>query len=130
MPAYRLPGWLTIDGPVVDVLLSWSGTTEAFEAIIDTGADNTHIPNRLARALNLQQISEQLTEGVHQGQVEALPVYRANLAFEGLDFQDLPVVGYRHNFGLIGRDVLNQLLTNLNGPAQEFAIQRPAPATP
>ncbi len=128
MPPYRLPQWLSRRSPVapvVDTVVSWGTSTERFEALIDTGADDTHIPDRAARALNLQPISEQKTLGVHAGQVKIYPVYRANLSFEGMDFTNIPVVGFELEFGIIGRDLLNRLITELDGPARQFTLQHP-----
>ncbi len=123
MPPYRLRDWLSISGPVVDVLVSWGPSGRPLEALIDTGADITCIPERMARDLSLRQISEEPVSGVCCE--TTLPLFVANLSIEGVNFPNLPVVGYDDDYGLIGRDILNQLVTHLDGLAQQLTLQQP-----
>lgn len=124
MPPYRY--WLDPPGPIVDVRLTNGQHTATFEAIIDTGADMTYVPGLEAQRANLQKIGEEPTEGIIPGDERTYPLYRAtNLSFEGITLDNHPVVGYEQNYGLIGRDILNQLLAQLDGPAQDFTLQQP-----
>ena len=121
MPSYRFPPWGSISGPVVDLSISSGSSTRTIEAIIDSGADMTCIPNVVANDLNLQQISVKPATGF-TGTVASVPVYRVDLSFEGMSFPNWAVLGYG-NMVLIGRDILNRLITHLDGPAQDFTLQ-------
>lgn len=88
--------------------------------LVDTGADLTVIPARLARDLELPPLGEMTIEGA-TGRTARVPIYRAELEIGGIA---LPVqVAALGRETLIGRDVLNQWTLVLRGRAGELEIE-------
>lgn len=119
--------------PVVSVAVGIPNQTHPrvmIDAQIDTGADRTVIPTSVAIQLGLIPGS-QLQFGVVGG-IVTLPVYFVAISIPGvMDFtidvagdDDEPLI-------LLGRDVLNCLDTDLNGPDRilELSSQPPQPTT-
>lgn len=93
-------------------------------ALIDTGADQTQIPIWDARALGLDQIDVMDITGA-DGSTRPKPVYPVDLEFEGIRFLAASVVADEYPLALVGRDLLNELNTSLQGPARIFTTARP-----
>lgn len=132
MPEYRdpfddqTPG---SSGPYLTLHVSWGDTTREVLALIDSGADGSQIPEVTAQQLGLRQVD---TIDVHDanGNVQERPVYIANLTFADQVFNFVEVVGSDYPVALVGRDVLNELVTTLNGPGRVFDFVRPAANAP
>ena len=62
--------------PVVNLRIQHEASEETLEALIDSGADLTCIPEKVAALLELQRISILLVTGAH-GRSENRLVYRA-----------------------------------------------------
>jgi predicted aspartyl protease len=113
-------------GPYLPLIVRWGGAWREILALVDTGADGTQIPNPTAEGLELEQIDTIWTRDAHNRTRES-PVYYAHLEFAGFEFPAVLVVGEDYPIALIGRDVLNELITTLNGPARAFEFARPIP---
>jgi len=89
--------------------------------LIDSGADQSTIPKITAQALGLQKISEVVVEDANGGSREQ-DVFVVDLEIHGRSVAALPVAATDFPVILIGRDVLNDLLTELNGPGLTFTL--------
>jgi predicted aspartyl protease len=49
----------------------------------------------------------------------------ADIEFEGIQFPAVSILADEYPIALIGRDLLNELNTMLEGPAQRFSLTRP-----
>lgn len=92
--------------------------------LIDTGVDQTQIPIWDARALGLDQIAVMDSIGA-DGDTRPEPVYSVDLELEGIRFPAASVVADEYPVALVGRDLLNELNTSLQGPAGIFTAARP-----
>lgn len=127
MPAYRTPPWTAPPeppaplAPLVDLVVGWNNQApERVLAILDTGADQTQIPLRIALALRLRKLRDKpITDA--NGKEALQPVYAANISFDGVAFDNLPVIGSPLPIALVGRDVLNQVAV-LDGPGLTFSL--------
>lgn len=124
MPAYVDPFGDDSPGPYLTLRVSWGDTAREILALLDTGADVTQIPVFLVELLGLEQIGEMTITSAHD-EDEDKPVFAVNLAFEGIDFPASSVVVDEFPIALIGRDLLNDLNSNFEGPARRFAVVRP-----
>lgn len=123
MPTYRSE-WNGPPAPLVDMKVQWNGREEPVTGILDTGADLTQIPDVVARALRLRRIGDQTSRNA-DGRSRVLPLYAADLEFEGFRFPSVPVVGSPLPIALVGRDLLNQLRAEFDGPGLAFSLSRP-----
>jgi len=82
--------------------------------LVDTGADCTVIPARLAKSLGLPIIDEIRVIGVG-GKPIAAPVHAARVRLGAL--HALARVVAMGDEALLGRDLLNRLLLRIDGPA-------------
>jgi len=85
-------------------------------AQLDTAADRTVIPGKLVAQLSLVQLDELPVAGFG-GQVLLVLTYRIELTVRGLQPLTIEVLSHPEEpFVLLGRDVLNQYRTLLDGP--------------
>lgn len=129
MPRYLDPFGDGHPGPYVTLRVTWGGGSRDLLALVDSGADGSQIPDVTAQALGLQQIDTQTVIDAN-GNSQDRPVYVVNAEFEGFTFDFVEVVGSDYPIALVGRDVLNELITTLNGPASVVDFVRPAAAAP
>jgi len=92
------------------------------QALIDSGASGTTIPETLVPKLALRKISEIDTSG-YDGRTARRSIYSADIVFLGFVFSKHPVVAVPRDYALIGRDILNRYKTILDGPRLEFAVE-------
>jgi predicted aspartyl protease len=111
--------------PVLTVRIAGAGDAEAgvvLRMLVDTGADCSLIPMRVARALRLPLVSRVHIQGVagaqHQAGVHAARVQIGT--FERLS----RLVAFGDEC-LLGRDLLNQLVLRIDGPKQAISVARP-----
>ncbi len=124
MPRYQT-AWPGPPAPLVSVNVGWVTTGSVpIRGILDTGADQTQIPETIARALRLRRISDVLLRSA-DGSVGTCPIYVADIEFEGMTFPTVSVVGSPLPIALIGRDLLNELRAEFDGPGLTFAVARP-----
>jgi predicted aspartyl protease len=111
-PAAVLPvrvGSVDADGPAVLV-----------HAIIDTGADCSVIPARVARLLKLPIVDKVSVRGF-AGDAEPRPVFVARLRIgETSLLARILAIGTEP---LLGRDILNQLVMRFDGPNQRLQLE-------
>jgi predicted aspartyl protease len=129
MPTYtaRLESRLEEDypAPYVTVRVSWRGQSRDLPGLIDSGADGTTIPKFLVGVLNLEKIDDVTIDDANGGSREEDLVV-ADVELHGFSIAALPVAAIDYPFILIGRDILSQLVTELNGPAITFSLSGPA----
>lgn len=96
--------------------------------LIDTGADCTLIPARLARSLRLPVIDRVEIEGVG-GATRRANVHAARIRVGTL--RAMARVVALGDEALLGRDLLNRLILQIDGPSQIVQAQpRPRPKRP
>jgi predicted aspartyl protease len=88
--------------------------------LVDTGADCTLIPTRVARSLRLPIVDRVEVQGVG-GKPRRVPVYAVRLRVGAL--RTLTRVVALGDEALLGRDVLNQLMLQIDGPAQRISAE-------
>jgi len=101
--------------------------TDPLPAKVDTGADMTVIPRRLAAKLGLTPFSRVLVQGF-RGQPEVMRTYPADVNVNDyiVEFVEL-ILNETENELLLGRDVLNELVLVLNGPASVIEVVQNRP---
>jgi predicted aspartyl protease len=133
MPTYtaKLESRLGEDypAPYVTVRVSWQGQFRDLPGLIDSGADGTTIPKFLVSVLNLVKIDEVTIDDANGGSQEQDLVV-ADIELHGFSISALPVAATEYPFVLIGRDILSQLVTELNGPAATLTLTGPATLVP
>ena len=120
MPNYQNPLWGGPPAPLVDLIISWNGQSSQVLALLDTGADQTQIPAGTAQTLKLRKIRDkQITDANGQKQVQS--VYVANIKFDGVTFDNFPIVATPLQLALVGRDILNRVAV-LDGPRLTYSL--------
>src|SRR5712691_2977418 len=126
MPSYqgrlttKFPGEV-YPAPYVAARIEWRGEHRDLPGLIDSGADQSVIPLLTAEALRLQKIDEVDVEDANGGS-ERRDVVVINFEFHGFTVAALPVAATDYPVMLIGRDVLSDLVTELNGPTETFTL--------
>ena len=135
MPAYQQPFPPHPSGPFVDSTI-WNGQRwgKPLHTLLDTGADQTVIPDLHARALQLKKTSSRGTKvRDYNGQPKYRPEYIATIEIQGLgNLRPMVQVigGDDPEVAFIGEWIfLNDLVITLDGPKGEFSIARPATST-
>ena len=123
MPRYQ-PRGRGPAAPLVEVTFSSGGKSRRVPGIIDTGASVTQVPQPVVQFLGLRRTGEITFKNADDSEVTQ-PSYKAEVSFEGMDFELIEVVSSEFPLALVGRDILNGLITHLDGPAQEFSVTRP-----
>jgi predicted aspartyl protease len=123
-------------GPVAPIAISPSAADTATEevlfsrpvvrrALLDTGATRVHITRALADLLDLRKVGKE-PSGFLGGKVEMLPIYEANVAFEGHAGHVVTVMGDfkgKVEFEiLVGQEFLSHYIFTLNGPTRNFTV--------
>jgi len=122
---YRYSRDFNPPAPVIELCVSvpLSKDDISLTALIDSGADITVIPERIITQLRLRRVDSLLASGFGKSVIEAT-VYAAILSVEGiLKPKIYRVLSWRENYVLLGRDLLNQLMTVLNGPSEELKLR-------
>jgi predicted aspartyl protease len=91
----------------------------AFQALVDTGADCTLVPEATARALRLPAIGEMWIEGV-AGASRRATVHAARVEFAGV-CRTARVVSLGDE-AILGRDLLNGVVALFDGPALTLSL--------
>ncbi|MEW6127723.1 MAG: retroviral-like aspartic protease family protein [Acidobacteriota bacterium] len=110
IPPYDCPA------PVCSVQISYSNLSTNCDAIIDSGADMTCIPERIVKDMALLQIMEFEVGGANDGTPQTRPGYVIDFEFLGFTFPALIVVSIQGltDHVLIGRDILNHHIVTLD----------------
>ena len=103
-----------------------SSTSREFSALVDTGADGTFVPTSILDNFDLPisymtNVRSHLGESLHNA-----PVYKVDLIlFNSIRLPSVEVVG--DDFGdrvILGRNILNLLKLNLDGPGKTISITK------
>ena len=110
--------------PICSVTISTTedGREVALDAIIDTGADATMIPTGFLRRIGARRVFE---TGLRSqwGERRSVFLYLVDLAIDDIVLPGVYVVGEEiGDEAVLGRNVLNKLMMNLDGPKQVAAI--------
>jgi predicted aspartyl protease len=111
--------------PVIEISVSvpLSNDNISLTALMDSGADITVIPEQIISQLKIRRVDSTLASGFGKGVIEAT-VYAAILSIEGvLKPRIYRVLSWRENYILLGRDILNQLVSVLNGPNEKLKLR-------
>jgi predicted aspartyl protease len=92
-------------------------------ALIDSGADLSVVPRATLEALALPQVSTTRIQGV-TGVAESTSVHAA--AFEIAGSTELVEVVAFGDEAILGRDLLNRFVLELDGPGETLTISAPA----
>jgi len=100
---------------------------ESWYALLDTGSDISAIPNQFLQKLQLiPYTTTEIQSATHnRRQPEYRPKVLLDLEFPdfGISFTKIPVVVLSIDEALIGRELLNGLDVNLQGPKNSFDIK-------
>ncbi len=94
------------------------------DGIVDTGADVTLIPHRLARQIGVRSHSQMLISGV-DGLDVARPTYIVNLEFAETKLERRAVGEWNGRFIVLGRDMLDGFIFVYDGKTRQFEIRDP-----
>jgi len=92
------------------------------QGILDTGADSTQVPEAVAQRLHLRPTGHQTFMSANGSQTTTR-VYVANVEFDGRNFTSIEVLGGPINIALIGRDILNTLVSEFDGPSLSYSLR-------
>ena len=109
--------------PAFYAMVSYAGNLATVPALIDTGADFSVIPHKVAVLLGLRQFSEKEVIG-SMGDSQTRPVFKADLTFLDSSISNQSLVSLERRIHmLIGRDILNQYKTVFDGPNLQFNFE-------
>jgi predicted aspartyl protease len=94
------------------------------EALIDSGAFMTAIPEDFIDKLRIFPAGEVSTRGYKEGE-QTHRTYFVDVSFNGFSFPNTEVMAVKRKNVLIGRDILNQLKLILDGKNLNFDILDP-----
>ena len=108
--------------PVLRTLVSvpedgTGSSAEEVVALCDTGADITAVPTDVIARLGLAEVDEIQVEP-YEGEPMTKPVYAALVQLPGLTPQIARVIPVDGQDAVLGRDLLNSLRLELDGPSQ------------
>jgi hypothetical protein len=91
-------------------------------ALIDSGADMSVVPARMARLIALVPKGIVRIRGYRDEEAEPRPEYFVRISYERHEVE-LPVVGDECAEVLLGRDFLRHFVFRLDGPRQELTLE-------
>ena len=124
-----MPRWLSYEidtfnppAAALTVTLYFNRKSVSEVALIDTGSGITTVTDRVVRALGLNPIGEILVRGA-TGPSEQKRLYRADLDFCGSRYKNHGLTLLNASYMLVGRDILNDWITTLDGPKLKFWLK-------
>lgn len=112
--------------PVVEIQVSSfesPGKLLTTEAIVDSGSDGTFLPEKLLHDLGAESVREAWVSGIH-GIRHRGKVYVVKIVIGPYEFFGARVVGDIQGRAILGRNILNQSIVNLNGLANIVEISQ------
>jgi hypothetical protein len=110
-------------------LASWNNRTPVdCRALIDSGADQSYLPARIAKALGLVPKNNNIRMYGAGGSGGRGSLYAVNIELRHanttvFNFPNLLVVSDDHfPLVLIGRDIINEYIVTLDGPSRRFSM--------
>lgn len=96
--------------------------TERLTAVVDTGADGTLVPLQHLDDIRAPTTVEMLARS-QWGESRRVTLYLVDLQIDGLTLPDMEVVGDAWGAEVVlGRDVLNRLRIQLDGPQESVEV--------
>ena len=108
--------------PALTITLHFKRKSVSEIALLDTGSDITTITDRAVRTLGLNPIGEITVSGA-TGSSAQKRLYRADLHFFGIRYRNHALTLLNTSYMLIGRDILNEWITTLDGPKLRFFLK-------
>jgi len=106
--------------PVMDIGISQPDATSPqifLETIVDTGADGTLLPVDVLEGIQARVVDRARLVGI-TGRHQIVDLYVVTIQVGSVRLPGIKVAALPQGAtGILGRDVLNQLLVHLNGPA-------------
>lgn len=105
--------------PIVDIEISTFENPKSsitLEAIVDSGSDGTFLPEQTLKKLGAVSVRQGWVSGI-QGIRYQAEIYMVKLTIGSYDFFGTRVIGDKQGRAIVGRNILNQLVVNLNGLA-------------
>ena len=90
-------------------------------ALCDTGADITCVPREMVADLGLVEVDEVRVQA-YEGEPVVKPLYAALLGVGGSYSQIVRVISFDGSDAILGRDLLNSLRLELDGPSQVLRL--------
>ena len=109
-------------GPALTVTVYFKRKSVTELALIDTGSDITTVTRRVVKALDLDAIGEITVLGA-TGVSEPRYLYSADLEFAGQRYRDHGLILLSASYMLVGRDILNEWTTTLDGTKLRFWLK-------
>jgi len=110
--------------PVVEVDVRGPAGSRLVTALVDSGADATLIPQQILEEIATRVIDTRWARNITGGRYR-VAMYLADLSIGPFRFPATEVIANHQTDEIVlGRDVLNQLITTLNGPAGVVSITR------
>jgi predicted aspartyl protease len=101
-----------------------SSAEVSITALVDSAADGTMIPIKVLQALGAEYVETRQVRGV-SGFAYPVDMYLVKVGIGPHTIYGIQAAAVEHNDeGLIGRDVLNQLVVILNGLAEMVEIEQ------
>jgi predicted aspartyl protease len=122
VPAYTCNLGSTTPGPWLNVIFRWGGASQNVLGILDTGADYTQIPEAIAHALRLRPTGHRTFTSADNS-TTTTRVYLSDVEIDGRNFPTLEVTGSPLPIALIGRDILNTLVAEFDGPSLNYSLR-------
>ena len=91
------------------------------DAIIDTGADGTLVPQSLIDAVHAPLV-DQVKVRSHWGEARLVNLYTLDVGIDGVTLPAVEVVGDQGQEIILGRNVLNHLRLLLDGPKEQTEL--------
>ncbi|MEM9776733.1 MAG: hypothetical protein AAF902_19290 [Chloroflexota bacterium] len=110
--------------PICEIEISGflSNKSALVQGLIDTGSDASSFPIRMLRDLGAEEAGWSSIVSI-TGISERAQTFFVKVKIKDFTIQGLEVIGHKHNDEIIiGRDILNQLIVELNGLAQITTI--------
>lgn len=92
------------------------------DAIVDTGAVMTCVPESVIKQLGESLIYSTIQVRDANGNIQERRTYRINIRITDYEYKNVEVIPITKQYALIGRDILNQHKIILDAPNQKWSI--------
>ena len=106
--------------PVVEIMVYKAGQSVSrvvLSALIDSGADATMLPMTVLQTVGARHVETRRMRGV-TGVAQMVDLYAVTIELGNQIVPAIWTIATLDNEVILGRDVLNQLVITLNGPAE------------